>query len=160
MASKQTELAILAANARKFPLKIVGTGPEEATLRTLAGPTVEFLGSVSDDELVELYRGAKATIFCALDEDFGMVPVESMAQGAPVIALRQGGVVETIVEGETGIFFDESNASSLESAIARFEKKKLDWSRACHSRASLFRTERFQKSMRAFVQMHARVIGL
>ncbi|MEK7166680.1 MAG: glycosyltransferase, partial [Patescibacteria group bacterium] len=75
--AKRIDLAIEACNKLKLPLKIVGTGKEEANLRLMAGNTIEFLGAVTDDELGELYAGAKALIFCALEEDFGMVPVEA-----------------------------------------------------------------------------------
>lgn len=152
--AKQTELTVQAANKGKFPLKIVGTGPEEEHLRALAGKTVEFMGSVSDSELARLYAGAKATIFCALDEDFGMVPIESMANGTPVIALNQGGVRETVTDGKTGIFFDRPDVKSLTSAVAQFEKNRADWSGACRARAEEFSRERFQKEMLEFVRKH------
>lgn len=157
--AKQTELIVKVANMRKFPLKIVGTGPEEAHLRALAGPTVDFLGSVPDADLGRLYRGAKATIFCALDEDFGMVPIESMARGTPVIALRQGGVRETVVDGDTGIFFDSPDVPALAAAIAKFERIDTDWSSASRKRAHIFRKERFQKEMLEFVRTHAGIIS-
>lgn len=152
--AKQTELMIQAATMHKFPLKIVGTGPEEERLRALAGPTVEFMGSVSDTELARLYAGAKATIFCALDEDFGMVPIESMAHGTPVIALNQGGVRETVIDGKIGIFFARPDVKSLASAVALFEKKRADWSGACRGRAEEFSRERFQKELLEFVRKH------
>lgn len=150
--AKQVELIVAAANMRRIPLKIVGTGPEEEHLRSIAGPTVEFLGAVSDDELRHLYRGAKATVYAALEEDFGLVPVESMSQGTPVIALRQGGVVETIVEGETGIFFDTSTPQEISDAIGRFEQAHGNWASACLTRADYFRKERFHDEIRRFVR--------
>ena len=154
--AKQTDLAVKAANMRKFPLKIVGTGPEEKHLRALAGPTVEFLGSVSDEELARLYANAKATIFSALDEDFGMVPIESMAQGTPVIALYQGGVKETVIDGQTGVFFTDSDVPSLVAAIARFERMHVDWFEASRARAQSFSTEHFKKSLLEFIETHTR----
>lgn len=154
--AKQVELIIAAANMRRIPLKIVGAGPEEAHLRSMAGPTVEFLGAVSDEALRRLYRGAKATMYAALEEDFGLVPVESMAQGAPVIALRQGGVVETIVEGETGIFFDASTPQALSDAIGRFERSRNNWAPACQARAHYFRKERFKDEIIRFVRRKTR----
>ena len=152
--SKRVDLAIAACNKLKLPLKIVGTGKEETYLRSIAGPTVEFLGSVSDDELARLYEGSKALIFCALDEDFGMVPVEAMAHGTPVVGLGQGGVVETVVDGKTGILFHEPTVESLVNALGRFGKLgKLgrDWENQCRQQAERFGKERFKKELRAFV---------
>ena len=152
--AKRTDVIIEAANALKLPLKIVGVGPEEAHLKEIAGPTVEFLGAVSDDELQALYRGAKATIFCALDEDFGMVPVESMGFGTPVVALRQGGAVETVLDGKTGILFDEPTAASLQAAWAQFDTMDRPWFSACRKQALRFSVPRFVRAMKDFVRMH------
>jgi len=159
--SKRVDLAIEACNKLKLPLKIVGTGKEETYLRSIAGPTVEFLGSVSDDELARLYEGSKALIFCALDEDFGMVPVEAMAHGTPVIALAQGGVIETVVDGKTGVLFFEPTMESLVRALGRFglakpdpasrEKLGRDWENQCRQQAEKFGKERFKKELKAFV---------
>ena len=74
------------------------------SLKKLAGPTIEFLGEVDEEKKAELYVGCKAFIFPAEEEDFGIMPVEAMSFGKPVIALRQGGVLETVVEGKTGVF--------------------------------------------------------
>ena len=133
--AKRVDLAILACNKLKLPLKIVGKGNEEEYLRSIAArppsagaegaagwsPTIEFVGGVDDSELARLYAGAKALIFCALDEDFGMVPVEAMAAGTPVIGLAQGGVLETVVEGVTGVLFHEPTVESLVGAIRKFQ---------------------------------------
>ena len=150
--SKQIHLAILACNERKQPLKIVGTGKEEAALRAIAGPTIEFCGAVSDVQLQDLYMGAKALLFCALDEDFGMVPVEAMAHGIPVVALAQGGVKETVIDGKTGVWFNDPTTSSLLAAITRFEKVKTNWSTACLHQAEKFSTAQFKQSLRKFVE--------
>lgn len=154
--SKQTDIIIRAANMLKLPLKIVGTGPEEKHLREIAGETVEFLGGVSDEQLTELYFGAKATIFAALDEDFGIVPVESMASGTPVIGLSQGGVIETVVDGKTGILFREPTVKSLVEAIEKFNRsyefyKTNKTYTDCIKQAEKFSKERFVKEMYAFV---------
>src|SRR3989344_5255981 len=118
--AKRIDLTIKACNELKLQLKIVGTGKEETYLRSLAGPTIEFIGAVSDEELNALYADARVLIFCALQEDFGMVPVEAMACGTRVVALKQGGVVETVVDGKTGVFFEEVNVASLVKAIQNF----------------------------------------
>lgn len=154
MWAKRVDLAIVTANQLNLPLKIVGAGPEESYLRSIAGPTVEFLGSVPDSQLGVLYAGAKATIFCALDEDFGIVPVESMAAGTPVIALAQGGTLETVIDGKTGVLFEQPEVSSLVSAIDRFEKGygKSNFSSACKKQAQQFSKARFQKELKAFVE--------
>jgi len=90
----------------KLPLKVFGKpfadyGEE---LRKIAGPTVEFLGEVKDGDLGRLYQGAKALIYPSEYEDFGIIPVEAMARGIPVVAFRSGGVTETVIEGKTGVF--------------------------------------------------------
>lgn len=157
MWAKRIDLIIEAANALKAPLKIVGKGPEEEYLRSIAGPTVEFLGSVSDQDLTVLYQGARATLFAALDEDFGIVPVESQAAGTPVIALAQGGVLETVVEGKTGVLFDKPDTGSLVSAIKKFETMKKDWTKECTAQAHRFSKERFQRELERFVEAKMRV---
>ncbi|MFO0703188.1 MAG: glycosyltransferase [Patescibacteria group bacterium] len=120
--TKHIDLLIRVANKMKLKLKIVGTGNEEKYLRSIAGDTIEFIGTVNDEELTKLYAGAKAFLYASLNEDFGMVPVEAMSYGTPVIALESGGVKETVIDGKTGIAFAELNVSSLENAIQRFEK--------------------------------------
>lgn len=149
--SKRVDLAIEAANKLKLPLKIVGTGGEEVYLKSLAGPTVEFLGSVSDEKLDELYNGAKALIFCALDEDFGLVPVEAMAHGVPVIALGQGGVLETVVSGKTGVLFNEPTVDGLTKAIYQLTNLPIN-QLSCIKQAEKFNKERFQREIKKFVK--------
>lgn len=167
--AKRVDLTIQACNKLTLPLKIVGTGREEASLKAMAGPTVEFLESVSDEELSRLYAGAKALIFCALQEDFGMVPVEAMAHGVPVIALRQGGVTETVVEGTrsagsgqvTGVFFDEPTVESLLGAIEKFNKdyNHYNFYNACQAQAQKFSRDVFKKKMSAFVDEKYREVN-
>ena len=98
---KRVDVAIEACRAVGAPLTIVGRGPEDARLRQMAGPDVTFLGWRSDDEIRDLYGRAAAVLLPGV-EDFGMVPVEAQACGAPVVALRAGGACETIVDGVTG----------------------------------------------------------
>jgi glycosyltransferase involved in cell wall biosynthesis len=171
--AKRVDLAIEACNKLKLPLKIVGTGKEEQYLRSIAGPTVEFTGGVTDDELSKLYAGAKALIFCALDEDFGIVPVEAMAQGVPVIALGQGGVLETIVDGNpstpfgtaqgkgsgqaTGVIFHEPTVESLINAIKQFGKLSIDL-KQCIAQAEKFSKERFKRGLKEFVEKRYRAL--
>lgn len=122
---KRVDIAIEACNRLRLPLKIVGKGTQEKRLRRLAGPTIEFLGWVPDTQLAALYSCARALLFPA-DEDFGIVPLEAMASGCPVIAFRKGGALETVVEGHTGIFFDEQTPESLAAAIEQLETFRFD----------------------------------
>lgn len=121
--AKHPELAVAACTELGLPLKVVGEGKMLGSLQEIAGPTIEFLGGVSDEQLKELYASAKALIYPAEDEDFGIVPVEAMGYGTPVIAHRSGGPRETIVEGQTGLFFDDLTVNSLLKAIEKFKKR-------------------------------------
>src|SRR5690606_14893237 len=103
--AKHPELAVQAATQLQVPLKVVGTGKMLEQLKQIAGPTVEFMGAVTDEKLAELYAGAKALLYPVEDEDFGIVPVEAMGYGLPVIAHLSGGPQETIIEEKTGLFF-------------------------------------------------------
>lgn len=118
---KGIDLAIQACNKLHVPLVIVGKGQEEANLRASAGPTVEFRGSVTDEKMAQVYAGAKALIFPAIEEDFGMVPIEAMAHGVSVIAYNSGGLRETVIDGKTGAMFNNHTIESLIGAIKRFE---------------------------------------
>jgi len=148
--AKNIHLAIEACNKLKLPLKIAGKGREEKYLRSIAGPTVEFLGEAPDEKLSEIYAGAKALIFPAQDEEFGIVPVEAMAHGVPVVAFRSGGVKETIVEGKTGIFFDDLTVKSLIKAIEQLSNRAIE-SEDCIHQAKKFSKERFKKEIKVFV---------
>ena len=122
---KRVDLAVEAANRLGCRLVIVGSGPEEARLRALAGPTVELYGWRDDAETAELYARCRALIFPTL-EDFGITPLEAMAAGRPVIALGQGGALETVVppggsEPATGLFFERQTVEDLVAAIRRLE---------------------------------------
>lgn len=149
--AKRIDLVIAACNKLKVPLKIVGSGKEEENLRALAGPTIEFVGGVSDEQLALLYRGAKAVIFSALEEDFGIVPVEAMQAGTPVIALRQGGVTETVLDGKTGVFFDEPTVEALSTAVTQFSKMKFSTDEII-KRGESFSKFVFKQKMVAFVK--------
>lgn len=147
-ASKHVDLAVQACSQLGVQLKVVGSGKGEAHVRSLAGPTVTFLGGVTDEVLHDVYAGAKALIFPAEDEDFGIVPIEAMGHGVPVIAHRSGGPRETIIEGKTGLFFDELSVESVVEKIKEFEKKIKTFNRrAIYLHARSFRKERFQKKM-------------
>lgn len=121
---KGTELAIRVANERGLPLRVVGTGPERAKLRALAGPTVRFDDWLSMEELREAYRGCRALIQ-AHEEDFGIAPLEAMACGKPAIALKRGGATEVVAPG-TGILFEDPTQEGLSAAIEEFGRLRFD----------------------------------
>ncbi len=122
---KRLDLAIEAFNRNGSKLKIIGKGPEEARLKAIAKPNVEFLGWRSDEELRRHYQDCKALVFPGT-EDFGIVPIEAMACGRPVIAYYDGALRETIVENATGIFFREAAADSILAAIRTAESVRWD----------------------------------
>lgn len=120
---KRTDLLIEVANRMKIPLKVAGSGQDFARLKALAGDTVEMLGFVHEDDLLGLYQNAKALLFAPF-EDAGVVPLESQACGTPVIAFGKGGVLDTVLDGQTGLFFEEQIVESVIDAIERFEKQE------------------------------------
>ena len=141
---KRVDLAIEAFNRLKLPLLIVGSGQDEARLRSLAGPTVEFLGSLSNRAVTDLLSKARAFVFPGL-EDFGITPVEAMAAGCPVIAYGEGGAAETVTE-KSGIFFSPQTVDALVNAIERLEKGEVVLQESdCRERAAHFNKARFQK---------------
>lgn len=159
---KQVNLAIQAANKLKKSLKIIGKGPEEKQLKRLAGPTVEFLGSLTDNEVRECYRKCTALLFPG-EEDFGIVPLEAMASGKPVIAYGKGGVLETVtpinpavpIDGEdthTGVFFYEQTADSLGEAIQLFEQRRREFHpSAIRAHVQVFDRELFKKRIKQVI---------
>lgn len=140
---KRADLAVEAFNANKRPLKVVGDGPQMRRLKASAGANVELLGKVDAEQLKHLYAQCKALIFPGV-EDFGIVPLEAMASGRPVIALGRGGALETVVDGETGVIFDQQSVNSLNEAILRFEERESSFcSAALRSHAERFGEARF-----------------
>lgn len=148
---KRIPLAIEACNRLHVPLLIAGEGRARASLQKLAGPTVRFLGYQTEEQLRTLYRGAKALLFPG-EEDFGLVPLESMACGTPVIAYRGGGALETIIEGETGEFFDDATPESLKEALEKLERKIYS-PVTCAGRARQFSPERFRRAIEEQLEM-------
>jgi len=142
---KRFDLAIEACNALKLPLWIVGDGRDRAALEAMAGPTVRFLGRVSDAELRDLYARCRASIFMS-EDDFGIAQVESQAAGRPVIALAAGGAVDTVVDGVTGIHVRQQSVESLIEAFERFERTTFDTERLV-THAQTFSRERFEREM-------------
>ena len=150
MAHKRVDVAIRAFNALRRPLVVVGDGPEQRRLRRLAGPTVTFAGRVGDERVAELLESARALVVCAAEE-FGIAAVEALAAGRPVIALGEGGVLESVTEGVTGTFYGANDPAVLAEAVARFDAASID-PRACRAAAERFGAERFRRKLRALVE--------
>jgi glycosyltransferase involved in cell wall biosynthesis len=145
-AYKRIDLAVEACNRMGAPLVVAGEGAYGDALRRMAGPTVRFTGWVSDAERGRLLAGCRAFLFPG-EEDFGIAPVEAMAAGRPVVAYGAGGALETVVDGETGLFFREQTADSLVEALRRFEGASWD-ARACRDRALIFDKPVFEKNFK------------
>lgn len=138
-----------------FPDKkliVIGEGPEFNKLRKKATPNVQLLGYKKLDEMRDYLQRAKAFIFAA-EEDFGITPVEAQACGTPVIAYGKGGILETVVEGKTGMFFPEQKASSICESIKRFENQNLQFSPAAiREHAKQFAKSKFHERFQSFVK--------
>ena len=147
---KRTDLAIKAANELGLKLKIVGGGTKIDSLKSIAGPTVEFTGRVSDGELVELYSQCIAFIFPPL-EDAGITPLEAMASGRPVIAYGKGGALESVASGVTGEFFKEQTLESLVEVLKNFDASKYD-SAKIRAHATKYDVEKFKTKITATVE--------
>lgn len=146
---KRLDVAVRAFNALGLPLKIVGEGPERERLAALAKPGVELLGWRTNEEIRELYRGCRAFIFPG-EEDFGITPLEAQACGRPVIAFGRGGARETVVDGETGVFFDAQEPDALAEAVRRAERMRFDPARA-RANAERFDRPLFKEKLRDWI---------
>lgn len=144
---KRVDLAIRTANQSGMRLVIAGDGPERRSLEALAGPTCEFVGSVSEAEAARLLSTCSAFVFCA-EEDFGIAPLEANAHGAPVVALRRGGVTETIPDGIAGTFYDEETPEAVAAAVRRCLERSWD-EKALRANAARFAPERFRQELAA-----------
>jgi glycosyltransferase involved in cell wall biosynthesis len=149
---KKIDIAIKACNELKLPLKIVGSGSEMPYLRSIAGKTIEFVGNLTDAQLVEYYKKSLALLFPGL-EDFGLTIIEAQRFGKPVIAFKKGAAIETIIEGKTGCFFSEQSAKSLQSAIQSFLQQSynpLD----CIKNAERFSQEKFEEDFMKVIKKY------
>lgn len=153
-AYKRLDDAVRACTRERIPLVVVGTGPWERHLRRIAGPTVRFMGPLADREVERLMSSCSAFVLPG-EEDFGIAAVEAMAAGAPVIALGRGGAAETVVDGVTGVLYDEATADGFAAAAARLSATCWD-PEASRSRASLFDGSRFVEGLENAVAAAAR----
>lgn len=160
-AYKRIDIVVRAFAAMKYPLKVVGTGPEFTRLRAMAGPSVEFLGALSESDLRSCYARCRCLVFPG-EEDFGLPPLEAHASGKPVIAFAGGGALETVVgingaadsgkhNAATGVFFYEQTPSAVADAVRLFETHSFD-SRKIRDRAFLFDKAKFKQKIQVFLQ--------
>jgi glycosyltransferase involved in cell wall biosynthesis len=154
VAYKRFDLAVAACTALGRRLIIAGDGPGLSDLQKLAGPTVTFESSVSDERYEELLTGARALLFPG-EEDFGIVPVEAMAAGVPVIGLGVGGLLDTVVDGVTGTLFPEPTVGSLMDAIEYADHLTVETSKL-NEHVQQFRPEAFDEQLQRLVAGHLR----
>jgi glycosyltransferase involved in cell wall biosynthesis len=147
---KRIDVALQAYQGRNEELIVAGSGVERDRLIRSAPGNVRFLGWLGPDETVRLVQGCRALIFPG-EEDFGIVPVEAMACGKPVVALRRGGALETVVEGTTGVFFDEITPRAIRDAIDRVAATSWEPA-AIRQHALRFGRERFEREIDAWLQ--------
>ena len=160
VAYKRVDLAVQAFNELGLPLVIIGDGGEMDNLRKMAKSNVKLLGRLSDEEIADYYSRAKAFVFCG-EEDFGITPVEAQAAGTPVIAYGRGGVLDTVIDGESGIYFHESTVESLISAVQQFEQYGVAYStEELQSHAEKFSLKRFQKEISEYIRSCANQHGI
>ena len=149
---KRVDIAIDAFNQLGKPLIIIGDGSEMAALREKAGPTIRFLGRQPFAALKDHNERCRAVLYTQI-EDFGITAVEAQAAGRPVIAFRQGGATESVIEGKTGMFFDEQNSASLADAVTRFERQSFAPA-DCRANAERFRPEKFRAQIKRHLIEH------
>ena len=148
---KHIDIIVEAFTKIGFPLVVVGTGIESDYLQSLAGNSIKFAGFATDEEICRYYSECKAFIVAAEDEDFGITAVEAQLFGKGVIAPRQGGFLETIIDGETGLFFDRIEVQSLIEAVLKFEKMTFNPA-TIRKNAQRFSKKKFMNSLNEMVQ--------
>jgi glycosyltransferase involved in cell wall biosynthesis len=148
---KRFDLAVRACNELKVPLVVIGDGPEHRRLEKLAGRSVTFLSNVNDHEIIEHFQSALGFIFPTNVEDFGVVAVEAMAAGTPVIAYHKGGPLDYVTPGKTGLFFDKQTVVSLRGALETALAKSWDHD-AIAAAAAEFSVPAFRKNMQNYIK--------
>ncbi|MDD5342392.1 MAG: glycosyltransferase [Patescibacteria group bacterium] len=146
---KRFDLAIQAFNQLGLPLKVFGSGLEEERLKKMAKSNIEFLGSVTEEQKAELMRHAKAFLY-PQEEDFGITAIEAMASGRPVIAYAKGGALETVVDGKTGVLFQDQNWAALADTVLRFKPETFD-PETIRRHAEEFSLPRFKQKIKDFI---------
>jgi glycosyltransferase involved in cell wall biosynthesis len=146
---KKVDLAVKAFNELGLPLVIIGDGVERERLESIAKDNIKFLGRQPDSIIKEYYSKCRAFLFPG-DEDFGITPLEAQASGRPVIAFGKGGALETVVENETGVFFQEQTVNSLKDAVKRFEDIEFD-KQTIRKHAEKFDESIFKEKMERFI---------
>src|SRR5947209_7650105 len=147
---KRIDLAIEACNELQLPLVIIGSGRDLERLKKMAGPTIRFMGRLSDEDVLHYYAHCRALLFPG-DEDFGITPLEAQASGRPVIAYGAGGALASVVDGITGVFFQKQTVESLTAALASFDERKYD-PQAIRNHALEFDTPRFHRRILQFIE--------
>ena len=147
---KRVDLAVQACTAAGLPLVVAGSGPELPRLRAMAGPSVVFEENVSDARYLELLADSIALLFPG-EEDFGIVPVEAMAAGVPVVAFGRGGALDTVIEGVTGVMFSEQSVTALADAVERIGRSTFEWDKL-GAHAATFGSPRFRSEMRLLMR--------
>ncbi|MFZ9857334.1 MAG: glycosyltransferase [Roseiflexaceae bacterium] len=150
---KRIDLAVKACTALNIPLVVFGDGRDKAELMAHAGPSVRFVGRVSDAERLRLFAECRGFLFPG-EEDFGITPLEAMAAGRPVLAYRAGGALDTVVEGQTGLFFDMQDVESVKAGLCAMQTHEWQ-AQQIRTHAEQFSRERFMARMRAFIAHHA-----
>jgi glycosyltransferase involved in cell wall biosynthesis len=150
MKYKKMGLVIEVFNKLRLPLKIVGRGPELKRLKKIAGPTVEFLGRVSDKKLAQIYSEAQAFIF-PQEEDFGIVAIEALASGRPIISYRAGDVENRIIENKNGVLFNNQTENDIAEAVKKFQKINFD-SKFIRQTALEYDQKLFKEKIKKFVE--------
>ncbi|HXF84373.1 MAG TPA: glycosyltransferase [Anaerolineales bacterium] len=152
VAHKRVDLLVQAFSKLNLPLVVIGDGPELPRLKRMANSAVHFLGYVSDEEVVKFMNKARGFV-CAAEEDFGIAIVEAQAAGCPVLAYGRGGAAETVLDGVTGLLFDDQSADGVIEAVKRFEKYLPHFRTAdLTQNAQRFNKERFLVEFQAFVE--------
>lgn len=149
---KKVDLLVKVFNKLDKTLYIIGTGSEKDRLKSMAKNNIKFVGAVSDKELITYYKGAFALLMPQL-EDFGIVSVEAQGFGVPVIAYGRGGALDTVLDGKTGVLFNEQNEKSLRDAIEKFVKMSFN-KKTLIANAKRFSKETFKSNFSRKIRNH------